>query len=364
MLLAPVAPAPAVAAPSLTELESELHTVHVNLVADQAKAKTLQQATDASQAQLDEVNGQIGATQQQISATQKSIVHTENEIGTWQRRLKATRAKMDAQMKGLDAVLLYTQQYGPVGFLDVLLRVASFREFVSRASQVAEITTYEREIFDRLDRYAREVHQDLTSLAATKAKLDRQQQTLVAQRASLAATAKQRADVLDQLHEEQSQVAAIEADLQKQGQTLWDAIEQINAELADGQLTSSQLFSLVQSISAVYGIDPLLVMAVIQEESGGNTKAISSAGAKGLMQLMPGTASELGVTDPFNPQQNVHGGIAYLAYLIKLFNGNIRYALAAYNAGPNAVKEYGGIPPYPETENYVNNIMYMYEHGI
>jgi soluble lytic murein transglycosylase-like protein len=107
-------------------------------------------------------------------------------------------------------------------------------------------------------------------------------------------------------------------------------------------------------------IDSNLVRSVIKQESGFNPNAKSHAGAQGLMQLMPTTAKSLGVFNSSNPYQNVRGGITYLAKQLKNFDGNIQKALAAYNAGPGAVEKYNGIPPYQETQHYVENIMRDY----
>ena len=120
--------------------------------------------------------------------------------------------------------------------------------------------------------------------------------------------------------------------------------------------STGQYAPLINAAAQQYGISPALVDAVMWQESRYNQKAVSSAGAIGLMQLMPGTARNLGV-NPHDPWQNVFGGAAYLRNQLDLFNNNVPFALAAYNAGPGAVIKHGGIPPYAETRNYVSVIM-------
>ncbi len=126
------------------------------------------------------------------------------------------------------------------------------------------------------------------------------------------------------------------------------------------KLSKGDISNIVKSTCQKYGVDDKLVMALINQESGFNQNAISKVGAQGLMQLMPATAKSLGVTNALDPVQNIEGGVKYLQGLLNQFHGNKILALAAYNAGPNAVKKYNGIPPYKETQNYVKNILKNY----
>lgn len=120
---------------------------------------------------------------------------------------------------------------------------------------------------------------------------------------------------------------------------------------------------LFESAGERAGVDPALLAAVARQESGFDPRAVSPAGAQGLMQLMPGTAAGLGVTNSFDPVQAVHGAATLLRQLLDRFDGRLDLALAGYNAGPGAVDRYNGIPPYPETRNYVASVLAMVQGG-
>lgn len=124
---------------------------------------------------------------------------------------------------------------------------------------------------------------------------------------------------------------------------------------------TAELIRLVRELSPRYGVDARLAIAVAAVESGFNPKAVSPKNAQGLMQLMPDTAARFGVRKVFDPEQNVKGGLAYLRWLLAFFQGDVPLVVAAYNAGERAVEKYAGIPPYPETRDYVTKVTRKYK---
>ncbi len=134
------------------------------------------------------------------------------------------------------------------------------------------------------------------------------------------------------------------------------------SDLGSVRLGFDQLASSIREASAATGLPVALIDAVIRTESGYRPHAVSRVGAQGLMQLMPATARSLGVDNAFDPGENIHGGARYLRKMYDRF-GSLRLAIAAYNAGPKAVKKYGGIPPYRETQAYVATVIRRYEDG-
>lgn len=134
----------------------------------------------------------------------------------------------------------------------------------------------------------------------------------------------------------------------------------INNQKMPTKASKEEINELINEYSAKNNLDADFVRSVVNQESGFNSNATSRCGAMGLMQLMPSTAKGLGVVNAYDAEQNIEGGTKYLRGLMDRFDNKKELALAAYNAGPNAVKKYGGIPPYKETQNYVKNIMSAY----
>ncbi len=139
-----------------------------------------------------------------------------------------------------------------------------------------------------------------------------------------------------------------------------DLSELTGSSSSTGTSSSSSFESIIQQASKKYGVDADLVKAVIQNESAYDPTAVSSAGALGLMQLMPATAASLGVENPMDPSENIEGGVKLLRELLNQFGGNLTNTVAAYNAGAGAVQQFGGVPPYQETQTYVKRVLSTY----
>lgn len=155
--------------------------------------------------------------------------------------------------------------------------------------------------------------------------------------------------------------AGLAAILQRIAQIEGPSPPRVWNEPANVRVTSSEKFQrFIDASAAKWGVDKALVKAIVANESGFDPNATSSAGAQGLMQLEPATAAGLGVTDPYDPVQNLSGGTRYMRGLLDRFHGDLRRAVAAYNAGPYAVEKYGGVPPYAETRAYVDNVLQSY----
>ena len=141
-----------------------------------------------------------------------------------------------------------------------------------------------------------------------------------------------------------------------------EGVSQSGAPLRGDQLARSAVYDpFIEAAARATALEPALLRAVILAESGFNERAVSKKGAQGLMQLMPGTARDLGVDDALDPWQNIDGGTRYLGEMIERFPGELALAVAAYNAGPEAVKKHQGVPPYEETRTYVQRVLRLYK---
>lgn len=133
--------------------------------------------------------------------------------------------------------------------------------------------------------------------------------------------------------------------------------------LPQKQTSSDNIEKMLYGAAQKYGVDPKLAIAIAKAESGLDPNVVSSAGAVGVMQLMPATAAGLGIRNIRDPRENIDGGVRYLKQMLDTFQGDVKQAIAAYNAGPEAVKKFGGIPPYAETQQYVQRVLTYYRYS-
>jgi soluble lytic murein transglycosylase-like protein len=359
--LAPVAEAATSA--QLQQAQAQEQQVNTQLSSAQARYSADLDAWDAAVSRFDAAEAQLRAGADRLSTLTSQLAAARTVLAQDQAAVAAQQQVEAADHAKADQGLVDIQQNGSVSFLNVLLGATTFSDFLTRFS-------FLRTLWDLEVRWLQQAQAAEARLQA----LEQKQQAEVDAVANLQAQAAQQVVAL------QAQDAAANAAQQQASQDLQAAdgvvqqllsekngllakIRAILAALESGSVPWSQVLQDIDALAAQFGISPQLVEAVVLQESGGQTNAKSYAGAEGLMQLMPATAQALGVSNPYDPVQNLTGGITYLLEQLKQFNGNLTDALAAYNAGPYAVKEYGGVPPYQQTQNYVADVMALYRAG-
>lgn len=412
---------PAVYAASLQQLQQEESQAQSQLKNEQnaynqtqsqinqtmSEISSLNQSLGSAQAQIGTTNQQIAATTQQLNQTQALLNTTQAQLNATQHQLSATEATykqttilLAKTRKSLvqeghlfNGQLRLIEEHGSIGYLDVLLGAHSFADFVSRLTllgQIAGAAAHEVKVIHGEELQQALEKKDLASearlLSATQASLNQHEAMLkqaramfaqeqqrsiylhgqaVAEAQQVSNSLHQRQSLANQLQAQKGQLASAMAALGSQITAIASQIQALIGRFNQGYLSRKALFNallpLVQPIAARYGLSPALVIAVITEESGGNASIVSPAGAVGLMQLEPATATYLGInpSELTNPQTNLIAGCLYLHDMLGLFGQNLSLALSAYNAGPGSVQNYGN-RVVPATWGYVNNIESMY----
>ncbi len=328
-----------------------------------AQEKTSYNSTAAAaltaEVKLSAIDSSLYATQNRLAQIRAAVGGVESQLFTTLAHLVATQNKLRRKKTLIAQDLRLIYEHGTVSYLDVILGSNSFSDFLTRLDDLTVIVSAQVSLLHQVQAEKEQLAGQAQQLQSQRAQLVALQQQAQTQEFAYQAKVATRRQILGQLDQQKAVEMALISHLEQTDTQLMAAIHQLEQNMSN--LTSAQLQALIDQLGREYGVDPALIAAIIQQESGGNPKAVSSAGAEGLMQLMPGTAAGLGVTNPLDPQQNLQGGVQYFADQLQRFHGNICLALAAYNAGPGAVEAYGGtIPPYAQTQNYVRSIVAMY----
>jgi soluble lytic murein transglycosylase-like protein len=334
----------------------QLQSAQYRYDADMAAWDAAVRRFDTAEANLKQGALELGRLTYQLEAARAVLARDQAEVAAEQKVVATDTARAD---QGLVEI----QQNGSVSFISVLLGSNNFADFLTRLSFLKSLWSQEMDWLHqaqaaqaRLQALEQQQQQEVQKLGGLQAQAAAQVVALRAQDAA-AAAAQQQADA------EAQAASGVVQQLLEEKNGLLAKIRAILAALDSGSVSWSQVVQDIDALATQFGISPALVEAVVLQESGGDPGAKSYAGAEGLMQLMPSTAAALGVTNPYDPVQNLTGGITYLLEQLKRFNGNLTDALAAYNAGPNAVAEYGGVPPYQQTQNYVRDVLALYNEG-
>lgn len=350
--------------PSLSQEEAILSNIDLNITVIRYGIEQMDSQQAVAEAALKQIDSEIVAEQAKINIVVSKISVAKSKINTLTKNI-AYNKKIINKDRSIEASQLEeVYLYGDTAPLAVLFGNTRSGDIQLALFYFKAINNGSTAIISQIETRTRQVASDLAEVVAYKATLTdllaKDSEELASIQAKMAA---QKSDVLAvsaNIANAQSLLGQYNSAYAQAVSVIKQIIATINS-YTQGTIPTSQLWNAVVGIANTYGVSPYLVMAVIRQESGGNPNAKSSAGALGLMQLMPTTASGLGVTNPLNPTQNLQGGIKDLAGLLSEFNGNVQLALAAYNAGSGSVIAYGGIPPYAQTQNYVRNVMAMYQ---
>ncbi len=351
------------AASQLSTYQAREAQVNSALQSAQAQYNRAQLEYSVAHQELVNVENQIATVNAEIQKLQGQIAADQKHSDQLQAQITTTKQKVAQDQQRSNSGLVLLQQHGTTSFLAVILGATSFTDFLTRLQFLSRIWASEMSLLKQTQAAQAQLQSQEASLTATlhqlqtiQAQANAKRRALEAQQASANAARQREAQA-------EADAASAITSLTRQKNGIIAAINALLAQIRAGRINWSQVMAIVDQLAQKFGIDPKLVEAIVIAESGGNSTAKSSVGAEGLMQLMPGTAAGLGVTNPYDPVQNVQGGITYLLEMLQLFKGNLSLAIAAYNAGPGAVEKYGGIPPYAQTQNYVREVLNLYQQG-
>lgn len=388
---------------AINQTVGKMNQLNQDLSSAKARIGSTSAAIQLTQQHIQVTQTLLKNTQAQLSLTQRQLSRTTRDYAATSRLLVRTKRNLVHQGKVLSGQLQLIEERGSVGYLDVILGARSFADFISRAQvlgQVAssaarEVQTIKHEekaysvaqanlrreqIFLSDARHSIGQHETLLKSEQALLVRERQQSIILKSQAIQAASnlstgLAQRQNLMNQLKGQQNQLSSGMASLHARIAGLVSQIQALLGRFNAGGLSRKALYQalvpLVSPIAQQWGVPVPLVVAIITVESGGNAHVVSTAGAIGLMQVEPATAkiiaAKVGLSSAavmqelYNPSDNVELGTYYLHYCLGLFNGNVRLAAAAYNAGPGAVTQYGGIPPYPQTQQYVAEVASLYQ---
>lgn len=397
---------------SINQTVSEMSQLNQSLSADKAQIGSTSQQIRTTNSNIVRIEALLASTHKQLTSTEKRLTSTQAQYTRTTTLVAETKKNLVVQSRRLSGQLQLIEEHGSVGYLDVILGAHSFSDFISRVDMLGQIassaarevkvikaeeaqeqveqknlaaeTRYLSEAKSSISRHQALLVSETTLLHREKSHAMSLESEAVAAAQSVTQGLGQRKQLMGQLRQERGQLAGSMSALQSQISSIVSQIQGLLGQFNDGSLSRSALYHamlpLVTPVANQYGLPPALVIAVITQESGGNSSARSSTGAIGLMQIEPGTGADIANAVGLSPatvdqellipQDNLEIGSYYLHYLIQMFGGNTELALAAYNAGPGAVSNlvrihgnsFPAIEPYlyAQTQQYVPDVESLY----